>query len=114
MLVILTPQAMTDPTQTAEELDPYAQSLDKPVLASWMGGKDVAAGEALLNRANIPTFPYPDTAARMFDYMAHYSENLRSLYETPMPGHRQQPAGDIDRRGCAASSRARATRAAPS
>jgi acetyltransferase len=85
ILVILTPQAMTDPTKTAEELAPYAQSLGKPVIATWMGGNDVAAGELLLNRVNIPTFPYPDTAARVFDYMANYSENLRSLYETPMP-----------------------------
>jgi acetyltransferase len=84
ILVILTPQAMTDPTKTAEQLEPYAQSLGKPVLATWMGGNDVAPGELLLNRMNIPTFPYPDTAARVFDYMAHYSENLNSLYETPM------------------------------
>ena len=83
MLVILTPQAMTDPTDTAEMLKPYGQTLGKPVIASWMGGDDIAAGEAILNRANIPTFPYPDTAARMFDYMAHYTNNLRSLYETP-------------------------------
>ena len=27
-----------------------------------MGGADVAAGIAILNRASIPTFPYPDTA----------------------------------------------------
>src|SRR5512141_2044701 len=85
ILVILTPQAMTDPTKTAEQLKPYAQSLGKPVLATWMGGNDVAPGELLLNKMNIPTFPYPDTAARVFDYMASYSESLRSLYETPMP-----------------------------
>ncbi len=85
ILVILTPQAMTDPTKTAEELIPYAQSLGKPVIATWMGGNDVAPGETILNKANVPTFPYPDTAARVFDYMAHYSENLHSLYETPMP-----------------------------
>ncbi len=83
LLVILTPQAMTDPTQTAEALKPYAQSSGKPVIASWMGGSDVAAGEAILNHANIPTFAYPDTAARMFDYMWQYSNNLRFLYETP-------------------------------
>ena len=85
ILVILTPQAMTDPTKTANELVPYAQSLGKPVIATWMGGNDVAPGEAILNKANIPAFPYPDTAARVFDYMAHYSENLRLLYETPIP-----------------------------
>ena len=83
MLVILTPQAMTDPTRIAEELRPLAKQEGKPVLASWMGGMDVAAGEAILNRANIPTFPYPDTAARAFNYMWRYSYNLKSLYETP-------------------------------
>jgi acetyltransferase len=83
MLVILTPQAMTDPTQIAEQLKPLAKQEGKPVLASWMGGVDVAAGEAILNRANIPTFPYPDTAARAFNYMWQYSYNLKSLYETP-------------------------------
>ena len=83
MLVILTPQAMTDPTQIAEQLKPLAKQEGKPVLASWMGGVDVAAGEAILNRANIPTFPYPDTAARAFNYMWQYSYNLRGLYETP-------------------------------
>ncbi len=83
MLVILTPQAMTDPTQIAEQLRPLAEQKDKPVLASWMGGVDVAAGEAVLNRANIPTFPYPDTAARAFNYMWQYAYNLKGLYETP-------------------------------
>jgi len=83
MLVILTPQAMTDPTQIAEQLKPMAKLEGKPVLASWMGGVDVAAGEAILNRANIPTFPYPDTAARAFNYMWQYSYNLKGLYETP-------------------------------
>ncbi len=83
LLVILTPQAMTDPTQTAEQLKPFATKLGKPVLASWMGGNEVAPGEMILNRANIPTFPYPDTAARMFDYMANYANILKGLYETP-------------------------------
>jgi acetyltransferase len=83
MLVILTPQAMTDPTRIAEQLKPLAKQEGKPVLASWMGGVDVAAGEEILNRANIPTFPYPDTAARAFNYMWKYSYNLRGLYETP-------------------------------
>jgi acetyltransferase len=83
MLVILTPQAMTDATQTAEFLKPYAKLGDKPILASWMGGVDVAAGEQILNAIGIPTFSYPDTAARMFNYMWQYAKNLKSLYETP-------------------------------
>lgn len=83
LLVILTPQDMTDPTATAEKLAPYSNTLGKPLLASWMGGASVLEGEKILNRANIPTFPYPDTAARMFDYMANYTSILLRLYETP-------------------------------
>jgi len=45
---------MTDPTQIAEQLKPLAKQEGKPLLASWMGGVDVAAGEEILNRANIP------------------------------------------------------------
>ena len=83
MLVILTPQAMTDPTLTAEALKPYARIEGKPVLASWMGGADIRAGEDILNKAGIPTFEYPDAAARAFSYMWRYSSNLKNLYETP-------------------------------
>ncbi len=83
LLVILTPQGMTDPLQIAEGLKPYAKQYGKPVLASWMGGNAIAAGEAALNSAGIPTFPFPDTAARAFTYMWRYTYNLRGLYETP-------------------------------
>jgi acetyltransferase len=94
LLVILTPQAMTDPTRTAEQLRPYAQIEGKPVLASWMGGTEVAAGEEVLNRAGIPTFPYPDTAARIFNYMWRFSDNLRGLYETPMASTTEEAEAD--------------------
>lgn len=82
LLVILTPQAMTDPTATAEALKEYAQSYDKPILASWSGGQDIAAGEAILNKAGIPTYMYPDSAAEAFTYMWKYTRNLQSIYET--------------------------------
>jgi acetyltransferase len=85
MLVIMTPQAMTNPTLIAEQLKPYARGLGKPVLASWMGGESVANGEAILNKAGIPSFYYPDTAAQAFNYMWRYAYNLRGLYETPSP-----------------------------
>jgi acetyltransferase len=99
LLVVLTPQAMTDPTQTAEQLKPYAKIEGKPVLASWMGGPEVAAGEAILNSANIPTFAYPDTAARAFYYMWRYSYNLVGLYETPVLAQSEQSVADRDRVG---------------
>jgi acetyltransferase len=83
LLVILTPQAMTDPTRTAEGLRPYAHGQAKPILASWMGGAGVAAGIEVLNQVGIPTFPYPDTAARAFTFMWRHSYARAALYETP-------------------------------
>jgi acetyltransferase len=83
MLVILTPQDMSDPTPTAEMLAPFAQKFNKPILASWMGGAIVAEGQRILNQAGIPTYDYPDKAARTFAKMVKYADNLRALYQTP-------------------------------
>ncbi len=83
ILVILSPQDMTDPTGTAEAL--RSHDLGKPLLASWMGGSFVHGGIDLLNNAGIPTFEYPDNAAWSFATMCRYAENLQSLYETPAP-----------------------------
>ncbi|MEI6076570.1 MAG: bifunctional acetate--CoA ligase family protein/GNAT family N-acetyltransferase [Verrucomicrobiota bacterium] len=96
LLVILTPQAMTDPTATAECLKPFAQIPNKPIIASWMGAGQVEKGEDILNAVQIPTFKYPDRAAKSFYYMWHYSENLRQLYETPAM-EPDDAHGEIDR-----------------
>ncbi|MBV8606508.1 MAG: bifunctional acetate--CoA ligase family protein/GNAT family N-acetyltransferase [Singulisphaera sp.] len=85
LLVVLSPQAMTDPTQTAERLKGFAKVDGKPILASWMGGAEVSAGEAILQQASIPTFPFPDAAAGAFNHMWRYSRYLHALYETPSP-----------------------------
>jgi acetyltransferase len=83
LLAILTPQAMTNPTATAEHLRQHAKISGKPVLASWMGGEAVEAGKQILNQAGIPTYEYPDTAAHVFTLMWRSSYNLQGLYETP-------------------------------
>jgi acetyltransferase len=99
-LVILTPQDMTEPTETARALEPFAKS-GKPILGSWMGGVNIEEGRRILTSAHIPSFNYPDQAARAFVYMWRYTENLRSIYETPtVPGgatidHHPQKAAQI-------------------
>jgi acetyltransferase len=84
LLVVLTPQAMTDPTRTAEELAKVKMASKKPLLASWMGGDGVEAGRDILNSHDIPCFDYPDTAAKVFNLMWRYNYNIRGLYETPV------------------------------
>ena len=83
VMVVLTPQALTNPTATAEAMRPFAKVHRKPVLACWMGGAEVDGGRRVLAECGIPVFEYPDTAARAFCYMWQRSSNLHSLYETP-------------------------------
>jgi len=85
LLVILAPTGLADPGAIAEELTHYAKLPGKPVIASWMGGRDIANAEAILNQAGIPTYGYPDAAARVFQLMWSYSASLKALYETPEP-----------------------------
>jgi acetyltransferase len=83
LLVLLTPQAMTDPTETARQIVPYAHLPNKPVLASWMGGASVRPGREVLNKAGVPTFAAPEEAIRAFLHMVQYRRNQELLYETP-------------------------------
>ena len=83
LLVILTPQAMTDPVAIARRLRDLAARSTKPLVASWMGGDEAGEGEAILNAAGIATNRYPDAAARLFHTLWRYGDNLRALYETP-------------------------------
>lgn len=81
-LVIFTPQAGVSAAAVAETLVPHAQGR-KPLLASWMGGGEAGAGAQRLNAAGIPTFEFPDTAARVFTAMWRHTYAVRALYETP-------------------------------
>ncbi|MGV3662177.1 MAG: bifunctional acetate--CoA ligase family protein/GNAT family N-acetyltransferase [Prosthecobacter sp.] len=82
-LVVLTPQAMTDAAGIATAISSLPRPSEKPLLASWMGGPGVEDGRNILNHAGIPTYDYPDTAARVFARMWQNSADLRALYETP-------------------------------
>ncbi|MGA2030931.1 MAG: bifunctional acetate--CoA ligase family protein/GNAT family N-acetyltransferase [Thermoguttaceae bacterium] len=82
-LVILTPQAMTDPSETARAVAAVARRTRKPVLAAWMGGRHVSEGIRLLSEAGIATFDTPEKAVRAFMHLVSYARNLETLYETP-------------------------------
>ena len=83
LLLLLTPQAMTDPTETARQLVPFAKLERKPILATWMGGTAVHRGQEVLNEAGIPTFDSPEPAISAFLHMVQYRHNQELLYETP-------------------------------
>lgn len=88
VLVILSPQDVTNPTETAVELIKAVKAIEKkthghlqkPILAAWMGGDSVSEGFRLLNEAGIPTFSNPDEAAATFGKIWKQTEALESLY----------------------------------
>lgn len=84
VLAIFAPLAGADATATARRVAALAQPPGRPILASWMGGPQAAGGEAILNGARVPTFAFPDTAARVFANMWRHSRMLEALYETPV------------------------------
>lgn len=83
VLVVLSPQALTDPLATAERLRSVTRPPGKPVLTSWMGGEKVLAAREVLNGAGLPTMDHPDAAARAFCHMWQHTYALRGIYETP-------------------------------
>src|SRR5262245_15823736 len=83
VLVLLSPQAMTDPTETARQVAVFAHGTGKPVLAAWMGGAAVREGRSLLQRGGVPTFDTPEAAVRAFLNMVQFRRNQELLYETP-------------------------------
>ncbi len=89
VLVILAPQALTDPFSVAETLAAAMQERRYPVFACWMGGKRIATAVDVLNAAGIPTYDTPERAVRAFLYMVEYSRNLEMLLEVPpkITGH---------------------------
>lgn len=93
VLSILAPQGMTEPEQAAGLVRKAAETIKKPLIASWMGGSRMQLAANVLNEARIPTFEYPDAAARSFAYMWRYTSYLHALYETPVF------AGDLPKDG---------------
>ena len=83
VLIILTPQSMTDPTAVAKSLTELAKGSQKTILAAWMGGYAVAKGREVLEKGNIPVYRQPEDAINCFMNIVSYSRNLESLYETP-------------------------------
>lgn len=83
VLLVLTPQAMTDPTETAAAAARIKSSAHEPLLAAWMGGPAVQAGAALLNQAGVPTYATPEAAVRAFMHLVAYRRRRELLTETP-------------------------------
>jgi len=62
VLVILTPQSMTDIEAIARGIVEIGQNATKPIACSFMGAEDVASGIRLLQEAHLPHYILPEWA----------------------------------------------------
>jgi acetyltransferase len=83
VLAILTPQAMTDPTQAARTVIEVAQKTDKPLVTCWMGEEQVREARLLFKGAGIPTFRTPEPAVELFSHISNYYRNQQLLMQAP-------------------------------
>ncbi len=91
VLNILTPQAMTNPTQVAQCIIERANHTQKPVLASWTGGQRVMEGRALFANSRVAHFNAPEIAVDAFSCLAKYTRNQILLKQIPSPSKETTP-----------------------
>lgn len=83
VLVILTPQAMTNIARAAKAIGELQAGTSKPILAAWLGGYNMKEGLQILNDYKVASYKTPEQAVRSFMTLVAYSRNLKTLYETP-------------------------------
>lgn len=81
IMVLLTPQAMTEIELTAEEICKLTKNTKKPLLSCFMGEARVESGIEILSEHGIPNYPFPERAAHAFSAMSHY----RNIKCQPLP-----------------------------
>lgn len=74
VIVILTPQKMTDDSSIAKELVKISKDHSKPVITCFMGAETVKNGVNILRENHIPQYPVPERAARAMSEMVKYNE----------------------------------------
>lgn len=83
LLVMLAPQALTDPSEVARMLSETLSKARFPVFTAWLGGTDVENARHIFNAAGIPTFDSPERAIRAFVDMHTYVKNNELLQQIP-------------------------------
>jgi acetyltransferase len=72
IMVVLTPQAMTQIDETAKTVGELAAEFDKPILTCFMGEAKVRSGIDVLTEYGVPNYIFPERAAHAFHAMSQY------------------------------------------
>ncbi|MEA3377599.1 MAG: acetate--CoA ligase family protein [Chloroflexota bacterium] len=82
LIVIVTPQAMTEIEETAHAVGRLSQKADKPILGCFMGEARIDAGIRVLREYGVPNYPFPERVAATLAAMDSYrQERERPTFE---------------------------------
>lgn len=92
VLVLLTPQTMTEEMKTAELIQKYNKKYPlKTILTCFMGGKNVAEAGQFLAQAKVPNFDYPDRAVKTLEKMYLFKAlNAKKKTESWLKGGKKE------------------------
>jgi acetyltransferase len=79
VIVMLTPQRVTEPERTAQVVSYAAREQAKPIVAVFMGGGSVGSARTLLDDARVPVYAYPERAVRALAALTRYGEYRRDV-----------------------------------
>jgi acetate---CoA ligase (ADP-forming) len=95
VLVILTPQSMTDIDSIAKEITRVARQFDKPIYTSFMGQADVSSGIRILEHSNIPHYILPESMCRPFKTVCRFNHYVRNEeQEVLITAHPHNPVAE--------------------
>lgn len=77
ILVLLTPQEMTDVEDIARIIGDLSLRSNKPILASFLGENAVKNGIEILNEKRVPNYSFPEHAIRAFEAMVKYEQDIK-------------------------------------
>lgn len=83
VIVLLTPQAMTDVDKVAETIVQLNKTSDKPIITSFLGGPEVAKGKEILITNGIPCYTFPEEAVATLSAMNLYLKFINKPKEEP-------------------------------
>lgn len=78
VIIILTPQSMTEIQATAQAIIDIKKTTDKPIVVSFMGDQTVKPGVDLLKNNKITTYPYPEPAANNLSRLNSYYQMIHT------------------------------------
>ena len=85
LLVMLTPQAMTQPTEAAKAVIKASAGSKKPILSCWLGETQVRNGRKVFTQNKRPTFINPESALEAFGFLSEFHRNQKMLMQAPGP-----------------------------